>query len=150
MDYQPPQFAHLPMILGPDKSKLSKRHGATSLLEYRDQGFLPEAMINFLALLGWSLDDKTELFSREDLVKHFSLERLSKTGAIFNVDKLRWMDGVYIRALSVEELTEKAMPFFEAGVPPQTQRPIDAEYVRQSDRARRTGHRCLKEQPQRI
>jgi len=148
MGYQPPQFAHLPMILGPDKSKLSKRHGATSLLEYRDQGYLPEAMINFLALLGWSLDDKTELLSREDLVKHFSLERLSKTGAIFNVDKLRWMDGVYIRALSVEELTEKAMPFFEASLEPQIQRPIDAEYLHQIVSLEQDRAKTLAELPQ--
>jgi len=131
MGYQPPRFAHLPMILGPDRGKLSKRHGATSLLEYRDQGFLPEAMLNFLALMGWSLDDRTELFTREELVEHFSLERLSKTGAVFNVDKLRWMNGVYMRALSIDELAQKAMPFFEAGLPLQVQRPLDSEKVRQ-------------------
>ncbi|MCX6000886.1 MAG: glutamate--tRNA ligase, partial [Chloroflexi bacterium] len=71
--WEPPLYAHLPMILGPDKSKLSKRHGATSLLEYRDKGYLPEAVVNFLALLGWSLDDRTELFSRDELISHFSL-----------------------------------------------------------------------------
>ena len=131
LGYQPPQFAHLPMILGSDRSKLSKRHGAASLLEYRDEGYLPEAMLNFLALLGWSLDDRTELFSQEELVEHFSLERLSKAGAIFNVEKLRWMNGVYIRTLSTEELTEKAMPFFERYLPDEVKRPLNTDYVRQ-------------------
>jgi glutamyl-tRNA synthetase len=92
LGYEPPQFAHLPMILGADRSKLSKRHGSVSILEYRERGYLPEAMANFLALLGWSLDDKTELFSKEELIRHFSLERLSKTAAIFNIDKLYWMN----------------------------------------------------------
>jgi len=146
--YQPPQFAHLPMILGSDKSKLSKRHGATSLLEYRGQGYLPEAMVNFLALLGWSLDDKTELFTQEDLVRYFSIERLSKTGAIFNVDKLRWMNGVYMRALSVEELTEKAMPFFETGLPHQVTRPLDREYVHQIVSLEQDRAKTLAELPQ--
>jgi len=131
LGYEPPQFAHLPMILGPDRSKLSKRHGATSLLEYREQGYLPEAMLNFLALLGWSLDDRTELFSREELVQHFSLERLSKTAAIFNIKKLQWMNGVYLRQLSVEELTEKAMPFLEKYLPAKVKRPLDRNFVRQ-------------------
>jgi len=119
------------MILGTARSKLSKRHGAASLLEYRDEGYLPEAMLNFLALLGWSLDDRTELFSQGELVEHFSLERLSKTGAIFNVEKLRWMNGVYIRTLSTEELTEKAMPFFERYLPDEVKRPLNTDYVRQ-------------------
>ena len=79
LGYEPPQFAHLPMILGPDRSKLSKRHGAATLTEYREQGYLPETMFNFLALLGWSLDEKTEIITREELVENFSLERISRT-----------------------------------------------------------------------
>ncbi len=79
LGYQPPLFAHLPMILGTDRSKLSKRHGATAITEYRDQGYLPQAMMNFLALLGWSLDDRTELFTKEELIQNFSIERISKT-----------------------------------------------------------------------
>ena len=94
------------MILGPDRAKLSKRHGAAALLEFRDLGYLPDAMVNFLVLLGWSLDDKTEVFSREDLIGHFSLERIGKSPAIFNMDKLEWMNGVYIRGMSREELAE--------------------------------------------
>ena len=106
LGYQPPTFAHMPMILGPDRAKLSKRHGAAALLEFRDLGYLPDAMVNFLVLLGWSLDDKTEVFSREDLIRHFSLERVGKSPAIFNMEKLEWMNGVYIRGMSTEELAE--------------------------------------------
>lgn len=131
LEYEPPLFAHLPMILGSDRSKLSKRHGATSITEYRKQGYLPQAMMNFLALLGWSLDDKTEIFSKEELVQHFSIERLSKTSAIFNVDKLDWMNGVYIRNMSTEELTEKLLRFLESDLPREVKRPISAEYVQQ-------------------
>jgi len=148
LDYQPPQFAHLPMILGSDRGKLSKRHGATSLLEYRDQGYLPEAMVNFLALLGWSLDDRTEFFSREELVKYFSLERLSKTAAIFDMNKLHWMNGVYIRRLSVEELTEKAMPFFEKYLSAQIERPLDRDYVQQIVSLEQERAKTLGELPQ--
>ena len=131
LGWQPPQFAHLPMILGTDRSKLSKRHGATAINEYRDQGYLPEAMINFLALLGWSLDDKTELLSREEVVKHFSLERISKTAAAFNRDKLDWMNGVYLRSLSLEEFNERAISFLERDLPSEVERPLDTDYIRQ-------------------
>ena len=105
--YEPPLFGHLPMLLGPDRAKLAKRHGSTALLDYKGKGFLPEAMFNFLALLGWSLDDKTEIISREELVRHFSLERIVKSAAIFNIEKLTWMNGVYIRQLSQEDLTDR-------------------------------------------
>ncbi|MCH8088012.1 MAG: glutamate--tRNA ligase [Chloroflexi bacterium] len=129
LDLKPPHFVHLPMILGPDRSKLSKRHGATSLLEYRDQGFLPQAMLNYLALMGWALDDRTELFSREDLVRHFTVERVGKTGAIFDVDKLTWMNGVYIREMSSEEFIQWVLPFMEKDLSPHIPRPLDREYV---------------------
>ena len=124
LGWQPPHFAHLPMILGPDRSKLSKRHGATSLLEYGEQGFLPEAMLNFLALLGWSLDDRTEIIGREELVRHFGIERIGKTGAIFNSEKLEWMNGVYIRSLAPEELARRMAPFLDRDLPPEVPRPI--------------------------
>jgi len=129
LNWQPPQFAHLPMILGPDRSKLSKRHGATAINEYRDQGYLPNAMVNFLALLGWSLDDRTDLLSKEELIKHFSLKRVSKTAAIFNKDKLEWMNGVYLRNLSLEEFAQRSMPFLAQDLPPSVERPLDSEYV---------------------
>lgn len=130
LGWQPPQFAHLPMILGPDKAKLSKRHGAAAITEYRDQGYVPEALFNFLALLGWSLDDKTELLSRQEIVKHFSLERISTTAAVFNREKLDWMNGVYIRSLSLEEFSRRSLPFLEKGLPAGVRRPLDAAYLR--------------------
>jgi glutamyl-tRNA synthetase len=111
LGFEPPQFAHLPMILGPDRAKLSKRHGAVSITDYRDQGYLPEAMVNFLALLGWSLDDKTEIFSRQELIKNFSLERVSRTAAVFNGDKLVWMNGLYIRGLTADGFYQAAEPY---------------------------------------
>jgi glutamyl-tRNA synthetase len=106
-----PQFVHLPMILGPDRSKLSKRHGAVSIGEYYEQGYLPEAMVNFLALLGWSLDDKTEIISRPELIANFSLERVSRTAAVFNREKLDWMNGVYLRRLSPDQFFQAAQPY---------------------------------------
>jgi len=130
LQYDPPRFAHLPMILGPDRAKLSKRHGATSVIEYRERGYLPEAMTNFLALLGWSLDDKTEIMSREELVRDFSIERIGKAGAIFSQEKLGWMNGVYIRKLSDDELVDLVMPFLEKGLPESVKRPISRYYVR--------------------
>ncbi|MSQ26392.1 MAG: glutamate--tRNA ligase [Dehalococcoidia bacterium] len=129
--WTPPLFAHLPMILGSDRSKLSKRHGATSLLEYRDEGFLPEAMLNFLALLGWSLDDKTEKFTSDELIKHFAIERIGKTGAIFNKEKLEWFNGVYVRQMPATGLARRMTPFLEGkgGLPADVSRPIDQAYL---------------------
>ncbi|MCX7013638.1 MAG: glutamate--tRNA ligase [Candidatus Sumerlaeota bacterium] len=112
--YEPPRFAHVPMILGPDRAKLSKRHGAVSVLAYRDEGYLPEAMVNFLALLGWSLDDKTDFLTREQLIENFSIERINKAGAIFNLEKLQWLNGVHFRALGEAESTRRAREFMAA------------------------------------
>lgn len=109
--WNPPAFAHLPLILGPDRSKLSKRHGATSALAFRDEGYLPEAMINFFALLGWNPGTDQEIFSREELVKAFTLEGINKAGAIFNREKLDWMNGMYMRKLTLQEFVERANPF---------------------------------------
>jgi len=131
LGYEPPQFAHLPMILGSDRAKLSKRHGATSIMEYQKQGYLPDAVVNFLALLGWSLDDKTDIISREELVANFSIDRVGRTGAIFNHEKLAWMNGVYIRKLSTEEMVQQVMPFLEAGLPKTVKRPISRHYTHQ-------------------
>jgi len=131
LNWQAPQFAHLPMILGPDRAKLSKRHGATTITEYQKQGYLPNAMINFLVLLGWSLDDRTELLSQEELIKHFSLERVGKTAAIFNKDKLEWMNGVYLRKLSLGEFVQQATPFLDRDLPKSVERPLDSNYVSQ-------------------
>jgi glutamyl-tRNA synthetase len=144
LSFDPPRFAHLPMILGTDRSKLSKRHGAVSITEYRKQGYLPEAMVNFLALLGWSLDDRTELISREELIANFSLERISRTAAIFNRDKLSWMNGVYIRKMSSEDFVQQALPFLDKDLPSEVKRPLSVDYVRQvmpliQERARTLG-----------
>lgn len=131
LGYGPPQFVHHPLIVGPDRAKLSKRHGDVSILEFRDKGYLPEAMFNFIALIGWSLDDKTELMTRQDFVDNFSIDRIGKTGAVFNRDKLDWMNGVYIRGLDIDDFTQRAMPFLEKGLPAEVRRPLDAGYVRQ-------------------
>ncbi len=128
--FEPPLYVHHPMILGPDHAKLSKRHGAVSILEYREQGYLPETMFNFLSLIGWSLDDKTEILSRQQLIDNFSLKRIGKTGAIFNRDKLNWMNGVFLRELSHEELLRKVLPFLESGLPETVKQPVSEEYVR--------------------
>jgi len=106
-----PQFAHLPLILGTDKSKLSKRHAAVSVSEYREQGYLPEALINFMALLGWNPGTEKEIFSLADLIKEFSLERVQKGGAVFDIKRLDWLNGSYIRQMNLEELTEKCLPY---------------------------------------
>ena len=131
LGFEPPLYVHHPMILGPDRAKLSKRHGSVSILEYREQGYLPETMFNFLSLIGWSLDDKTELLTRQELIDNFSLERIGKTGAIFNREKLSWMNGVYIRRLSLEDFTQRAFPFLDRELPPEIERPLATDYVRQ-------------------
>lgn len=112
-----PLFAHLSMILGPDGKKLSKRHGATSVEAFHDEGILPEALLNYLALLGWSLDGETTIISAETLQANFALERISKNPAIFDVEKLEWMNGVYIREMAPEQLVERMVPWLaEAGL----------------------------------
>jgi len=114
-----PAFAHIPMILGSDKTRLSKRHGATSVTQFRDEGYLPDAMVNYLALLGWGYDDSQTLFSRAELIEKFSLERVSKNPAVFDFQKLQWMNGVYIRELSLDEFYEKTLPYLHnAGLVP--------------------------------
>ena len=109
LDWHPPEFAHLPLILGPDRSKLSKRHGATSIAEFAAQGYLPEALVNFMALLGWNPGDARELFSLRDLEKEFGLERVQKSGAVFNQEKLDWVNAQHIKRLSDDELAERLM-----------------------------------------
>lgn len=98
-----PVYAHLPFILAPDRSKLSKRHGAVSVLEYKKEGFLPEAVINFLALLGWHPEDDREIFSKEELIEIFDLERVQKGGAVFDREKLLWINSQYLRQKNPEE-----------------------------------------------
>jgi glutamyl-tRNA synthetase len=109
-----PRFAHVPLILGPDKKRLSKRHGATSVMEYERQGYLPEAMVNFLALLGWSPGSDQEVFDRDGLIAAFSLEGIGGGNAVFNPEKLEWFNQQHIGRLSSGELTRRVKPSFEA------------------------------------
>jgi nondiscriminating glutamyl-tRNA synthetase len=112
--YTPPRFAHLSMILAPDRSKLSKRHGAVSAIEYRAMGYLAEALVNYLALLGWSPPDEQEIMDVAKLVESFSLERVSKSGAIFDVAKLNYINALKIRTLPLEQIVEETRRFFPA------------------------------------
>jgi glutamyl-tRNA synthetase len=107
MGIETPVYAHLPLLHGPDGKKLSKRHGAASVQELRDAGYLPEAVRNYLALLGWGYDESTTFFSTDELIRLFSLERVSKNPAVFEEDKLRWMNGRYLRELPVDDLTRR-------------------------------------------
>ncbi|MBP6941710.1 MAG: glutamate--tRNA ligase [Syntrophorhabdaceae bacterium] len=112
LNYPMPEFAHVPLIHGKDRSRLSKRHGATSLLEYRNEGFLPEALMNYLARLGWAHGDQ-EIFSREGLIEMFDLPNVGKSPAIFDMDKLLWLNGHYIKTLPLEDVAERLVPFLE-------------------------------------
>ncbi|MFQ6101479.1 MAG: glutamate--tRNA ligase [Anaerolineae bacterium] len=121
MGWEIPTYCHVPLVNGPDGKKLSKRHGATAITEFRDQGYLPEALFNFLALLGWAPGegDEQEIFSREELIERFDLFRVNKAPAVFSYKKLDWMNGVYIRSLSEEDLLERLLPFWQkAGLVP--------------------------------
>jgi glutamyl-tRNA synthetase len=108
-----PRFAHVPLILGADKKRLSKRHGATSVMEYQRQGYLAPAVVNFLALLGWSPGDDRELMTRQELIDSFTLEGISGGNAVFNTEKLDWMNGQYIARMPLEDLAAAVKPFFD-------------------------------------
>jgi glutamyl-tRNA synthetase len=108
-----PRFAHVPLILGADKKRLSKRHGATSVMEYQRQGYLPEALVNFLALLGWSPGDDRELMTKDELIASFSLEGISGGNAVFNTEKLDWMNSQYISRMPVDRLAAAVRPLFD-------------------------------------
>jgi glutamyl-tRNA synthetase len=112
-----PAFAHLPMILGPDKARLSKRHGATSVTAYRDMGFLPGAVVNYLVRLGWSHGDD-EIFTVDELVKYFDFKDVGATAGVFNPEKMVWVNHQWMRQLSREEVARRAVPYFrQAGLP---------------------------------
>ncbi|MCX5749478.1 MAG: glutamate--tRNA ligase [Candidatus Saganbacteria bacterium] len=115
-----PKFAHIPMILGKDKARMSKRHGATSVIDYKGLGYLPEAMINYLARLGWGHADQ-EIFSREELIDLFTLEKVNKTSAVFDTDKLDWLNAHYIRQSLPERLMDLTRPFLEKAYPSYTE-----------------------------
>ncbi|MBM3139833.1 MAG: glutamate--tRNA ligase [Chloroflexi bacterium] len=130
LGYERPVFVHTPVILGPDGGKLSKRHGAKSVLEYAEDGYVPAALFNFLAILGWALDDKTELFTRERLVEVFDIAKVSVNPATFDTQKLEWMNGVYLREMPEAELTALFAERLERDLPPAVPRPVDRELVR--------------------
>ncbi|HWQ22868.1 MAG TPA: glutamate--tRNA ligase [Gaiellaceae bacterium] len=108
---EPPVYAHVPNVFGPDGRKLSKRHGAVSVDEFRAAGYLPEALLNFLALLGWAPDGETTIMSREELIARFSLERVGSSPATFDYAKLEWMNGVYLRALPAQEYADRLVAY---------------------------------------
>ncbi|MBI4839171.1 MAG: glutamate--tRNA ligase, partial [Nitrospirae bacterium] len=110
LGYEIPKFAHLPMILGADKTRLSKRHGATSVMAYQDMGYLPDALVNYLVRLGWSSGDQ-EIFSRKELIEKFSFEHVGKAAAVFNPEKLLWLNSQYIINTPAEKLAELVLPF---------------------------------------
>lgn len=112
--WTPPTFAHLPLLLNPDRSKLSKRQGDVAVEDYRKQGYLPEALINFIALLGWNPTGDREKYAKEELVKEFDMEKINRGGAVFNREKLDWLNGEYLKELPDDRLAELALPFFSA------------------------------------
>jgi glutamyl-tRNA synthetase len=114
---EPPVYAHIPLLHGPDGKKLSKRHGAASVQEVRDQGYLPEAVRNYIALLGWGYDESTTFMTTDELVERFALERVSKNPAVFDEQKLRWMNGRYMRELPVEDLHRRLQEFYGREIP---------------------------------
>ncbi len=111
-----PQFAHLPLILNPDRTKMSKRKSQTAVADYRAQGYVPEGFVNFLALLGWSSGTEEEIFSMDELTQRFELERVHQGGAVFDRERLEWLNGQWIRKLSDEELVERLLPFLRDDV----------------------------------
>ncbi len=134
LSWEHPKLYHVPNILGKDKRKLSKRRNAPSWSDFKREGYLPEAVFNFMALLGWSYDDKTEIFTCEELVQAFTLERVGVASGIYDPDKLLWMNGYYIRQLPLDELVRRTLPYLEraeseSGLPDSVQRPLDIEYT---------------------
>jgi glutamyl-tRNA synthetase len=114
---EPPVYAHVPDVLGTDGKKLSKRHGAQSVEDFRERGYIPEALVNFLARLGWAYDDKTEVFSVDELLRVFTLERVSPSPAVFDYQKLEWLNGVHLRMLSPEEYADRVVRYLrEQGI----------------------------------
>jgi glutamyl-tRNA synthetase len=130
LGYNLPFFAHVPMILAPDRSKLSKRHGATAVEEFRLQGFLPEAIVNYLALLGWSPGDEREKIPLNEIIKLFSLNAVSKSAAIYDLKKLTWLNAQYLNSLPLERIITDAIPFFQKlGLIPDQTEQIDYLYL---------------------
>ena len=130
LGWTPPAFAHTSLILAEDRSKMSKRKGDTSVKQYRDKGYLPEAVVNFLALLGWSPEGEEEIFLAQELVAQFSLDRVSRSPAVFNIDKLRWLNGHYIKNSPLDRITKLAVPYLvQAGYLGEDLTPEEWEWV---------------------
>lgn len=115
LDFSPPEFGHLSMLLGPDKSKLSKRSGATSVKEFRERGYLPEALVNHLAQLGWSSKDEQEIFTIQELTEKFSLDNIIDSPQVFDREKLDWFNGQYLKEVELDRLVDLSLPFLEEG-----------------------------------
>lgn len=144
---EPPEFAHVSMLLGPDRSKLSKRHGATSLREYKEKGYLPEAIFNYLATLGWSLPDNREIADREEFIRLFDLSRVSRSPAIYDPEKAAWMNGVYLRQANLADLSKLALPYLrEAGLISDAEA-VDRDWLQRVVDLGREGISCLSELP---
>ena len=111
LGYEPPKFGHISLILGEDHKKMSKRHGATSVTEYRNMGYLPEAVVNYLALLGWTPKGEQEIFTEEELIKQFSMKRVSSNDAVFDINKLNWINFQYMKKLDADQLYDLIVPF---------------------------------------
>ena len=153
LNFPLPQYAHLPIILAPDRTKLSKRHGATGILEYKKEGYLPEALVNFMAFLGWNPGGEREIYSMPSLVKEFSIEKVQKGGAIFNIKRLDFLNSFYIRQRSIEKLTELCLPYLtEAGLVEELRPDIKHSFITgknlQNKEEERKGGRTFSEQPQ--
>ena len=133
LGWTPPLFCHLPLVVGEDGKKLSKRHGATRVLEFRERGYLPEALVNYLARVGWSYDDKQEIFSRAELERIFTLDKINRAPAVFDYKKLEWLNGHYIRERSPQELYAAILPFMQsAGLLSDSPELREAEIVRRA------------------
>ena len=128
--WETPQFAHIPMILGPDRTRLSKRHGATSVEEFAKRGYLPQALINYLSLLSWSSESGEEILSVQRLIDEFDFSRVSKSPAIFDIVKLNWMNGVYIRQMDVPHLTDLCLPYLKKAGYKLPDRPVLEKMIR--------------------
>jgi glutamyl-tRNA synthetase len=131
LGWEEPVVVHVPLVLAPDRSKLAKRHGALPLLEYRDQGYLPPAICNFLLLLGWAYDGEREFFTLDEMVEVFDERRIGTSAAIFDKSRLDWFNGVYIRRMTPEQLTDAALPFLLDGLPEDVRKEVasDRDYL---------------------
>jgi len=151
MDYELPNFAHVSMILGPDGSRLSKRHGATAVENYREMGYLPESIVNYLALLSWSHPEGKEIMSMDEMISNFSLERVNSSAAIYDETKLRWMNGAYIRELDEDKLAEYSIPWIvKAGYMDESTAKANYKWIREAMKSIQNKLHSFDEIPEKI